>query len=833
MPWDPTMPGGNFCNPRAVQSSQGGILDSVQDDPVGSALMSMHLLSSVQSTVLLHPSNDEYCSFSAMNSYKSNDNISAEEMARLLRIGLKTAERMLKATTAKFIRTTGALSRRFRTDKAQLRYKQLSRIFGKFYCDYLKVNVTSLRGYKGGVIYTNGLGFYKFIPCENKTSETTGRTLRYFLHVIGLPYSLHSDNHGNFKDGLFKKLMRKFGIYQTFTEPHSPWQNRAEPAIGEVKRYARNVMVATDTPIRLWCFCYEYTADLLSLLANGRFDLQGRTPYELIMHYTPDISEYVSFGWFQWCYYFDEDSKSKKLCRWLGPAHEVGQSFCHWILLRNGQCIARSSVVPISETELESDELKRRTNIFMDCVQTKIGNAKEPIYNNIYPQQIYYDAFDDPIDDDQLSLPYGEKLHQATLEEVDETYLESLDEYINAEVIMPNKEGVPVLTKVKRRKRDSSGNPVGEANPNPILDTRIYELQFPNGRIEEYAVNMIAENLFQQADEDGWDSGIIEEFMDLRKDDTIAVPKEKGTYHNSAGVERNVITTKGWEVQVRWRDKSTSWISLKAAKEGDPLGLAELAVTMKVQDEPAFKWWISHVLRQRTRIISRLKSNVIRKGETKFGIQVPGSVEEAKKIDEANGNTLWQDAIEKEMKNSKVAFKLLSRGENAPPGYNEILCHLVFDVKLDMTRKARYVAGGHLTDVPANMTYSSVVSRNTVRIGFLAAALNDLDILAGDIQNAFLSAPTEEKIFFYAGDKWGADKDRVVVVVRALYGLKSSALQFRNHLAATLGNKLGFKSCLADPDLWYKACTDSNGYEYYAYILVYVDDLLIIDKKPM
>lgn len=99
-------------------------------------------------------------------------------------------------------------------------------------------------------------------------------------------------------------------------------------------------MMSTDTPVRLWCFCYEYTADLLSLLATGRFDLQGRTPYEMIMHYTPDISEYVSFGWFQWCYYFDEDSKSKKICRWLGPAHEVGQSFCHWVLLSNANYIA-------------------------------------------------------------------------------------------------------------------------------------------------------------------------------------------------------------------------------------------------------------------------------------------------------------------------------------------------------------------------------------------------------------------------------------------------------------------------------------------------------------
>ena len=179
-----------------------------------------------------------------------------------------------------------------------------------------------------------------------------------------------------------------------------------------------------------------------------------------------------------------------------------------------------------------------------------------------------------------------------------------------------------------------------------------------------------------------------------------------------------------------------------------------------------------------------------------------------------------------------MAFDLKPRGEKAPVGYKEITCHLIFDLKMDMTRKARYVAGGHLTDVPTSMTYSSVVSRDSVRIGLLIAALNDLDLLAGDIQNAFLSAPTKERIYFYAGDEWKADKGRVVVVVRALYGLKSSALQFRNFLANTLGNHLGFKSSLADPDVWYKAETKPDGFKYYSYILVYVDDLLIIDQAP-
>ena len=68
------------------------------------------------------------------------------------------------------------------------------------------------------------------------------------------------------------------------------------------------------------------------------------------------------------------------------------------------------------------------------------------------------------------------------------------------------------------------------------------------------------------------------------------------------------------------------------------------------------------------------------------------------------------------------------------------------------------------------------------------------------------------------------------MVIHALYGLKSTALKFRNHLAEKLRNKIGFKSSLANPDLWYKASTPPDVFDYYLYILVYMDDILIIDK---
>ena len=72
---------------------------------------------------------------------------------------------------------------------------------------------------------------------------------------------------------------------------------------------------------------------------------------------------------------------------------------------------------------------------------------------------------------------------------------------------------------------------------------------------------------------------------------------------------------------------------------------------------------------------------------------------------------------------------------------------MIFNVKIDFTHKARLVAGGHLTDPPTTLTYSSVVSRESVRLAFLIAALYDLNILVADIGNAYINAMTKEKVY--------------------------------------------------------------------------------------
>ncbi len=122
---------------------------------------------------------------------------------------------------------------------------------------------------------------------------------------------------------------------------------------------------------------------------------------------------------------------------------------------------------------------------------------------------------------------------------------------------------------------------------------------------------------------------------------------------------------------------------------------------------PAFAWWVPYVLKKRDSIVAAVNKRY-HKRTHKFGIEIPKTVAEAIRIDKENGNTLWQDAIRKEMENVRVAFKVLNDGEEPPVGYQYMEGHLIFDVKLEnFRRKARYVAGGHQVTVPsAVMTYA-------------------------------------------------------------------------------------------------------------------------------
>jgi Reverse transcriptase (RNA-dependent DNA polymerase) len=224
---------------------------------------------------------------------------------------------------------------------------------------------------------------------------------------------------------------------------------------------------------------------------------------------------------------------------------------------------------------------------------------------------------------------------------------------------------------------------------------------------------------------------------------------------------------------------------------------------------------------------AKLKTNRTRP-VYKYGYQVPRHHEEAVKIDEKYGNTKWQDAERLEIQQlfEYEAFEDKGLGAPIPEGYTKIPCHFVYDVKHDGRHKARMVAGGHRTSTPTDSVYSGVVSLAGIRAVTFLAELNDLEIWGTDIGNAYLESYTKEKVAFIAGPEFGELQGHLFIIIKALYGLKSSGARWHDRLFDAL-TIMGFKPSRADPDIWMRDKGD-----HYEYIAVYVDDLLIASKAP-
>ena len=349
-----------------------------------------------------------------------------------------------------------------------------------------------------------------------------------------------------------------------------------------------------------------------------------------------------------------------------------------------------------------------------------------------------------------------------------------------------------------------------------------------DGTKQSLSANYITENVFTQVDQDGNRQDLLDKIIDYCTTGK-EVKQQDAFITTRTGTKRRHETTIGWELLVQWKDGSTNWITLKDLKESYPVQVAEYSVGTRISMEPAFAWWVPYMLKKRNRIVAKVKSKYWI-WTRKFGVRIPKLVQEAKELDHQNGNNLWWEAICKEMKTVRLAFEVWEKDiSQIPPSYQQIKCHMVFDVKMgeNFRRKAQFAAGGHTTETPLTLTCSSVVSRDSVRIILLVAALNGLNIMACDIQNAYLMADCREKIWTIARPEFRSEKGTPMVICKALYGLKSSGAAFRAHLAETLYD-IGFTSSKADPDVWLRPAVKPNDQTCYKYILCYVDDILSV-----
>ena len=310
-------------------------------------------------------------------------------------------------------------------------------------------------------------------------------------------------------------------------------------------------------------------------------------------------------------------------------------------------------------------------------------------------------------------------------------------------------------------------------------------------------------------------------------------------------------------LKVKWYTGDESLLDADTLKEDNPMMVAQYILDHPMEKTRSGYWnkWAQDTVKNVNKTLRRLRSmydgftslgdlpfrksrRVCRrqkadKGWTtitvKFGVEVPRNVKEALAFEKKNGDSKWAQAIQKEMKGllDHETFKFLDPGVQAPSDYQFAPLRMIFDVKPDGTSKARLVIGGHVVDSSEHSGYSSVVKLTSTRILNIIAKSHGLQCLAGDVGNAYLNAPTREKVFVRCGLEFGEEfQGRVAIVVKSLYGLKSSGNRWHAHFANTL-HAMGFKPSRFDHDVWWRLRGDGSGYDY---ISTYVDDFLIMAK---
>jgi len=374
--------------------------------------------------------------------------------------------------------------------------------------------------------------FIHVYPMASKLEA--GDALSKFVQDVGIPEVVIVDGAQEQvgKNTEFNRTCKYYKIQQRQTEPYTPRQNRAESAIGEVKKRWRNKMRSKGVPKRLWDYGLVWVSEITNRTARGP---EARTPLEALTGNTPDISEWLDFDFYDWCWYWQgpthELTEDKaEIGRVLGVAHRVGSDLCYWVLTSTGKVIARMTVQQVVTNDYQLPTVKTKMEEFYAKVKDKFKDERHrepaPADGLILDDE---DANDEPEE--------GVKVEQ------DDFTDDSYNAYLGAELLVPSGDNF-IVSRVIKRVRDEDGNPVGQRNNNPILDTRRYEVQFGDGSMIEYTANLVAENLLAQSNPEGRRHMIFKEIVDHRSGDS-AIKKEEGFTVSFNGNVHPKKTTRG------------------------------------------------------------------------------------------------------------------------------------------------------------------------------------------------------------------------------------------------------------------------------------------------
>ena len=283
------------------------------------------------------------------------------------------------------------------------------------------------------------------------------------------------------------------------------------------KEAVRKDMREANCPLILWDYCAKRRARIHNLTAKDLFQLEGQNPISMTLGEEGDISNLCNFGWYEWCYSCDGSNDfpypEEVLGKVLGPAKNAGNEMCQWILKSNGQIVPRRMVRRLSPSEDNNPVEIEKRRVFDECIKNRLGNSISAPPQEVKPE---FNTFIPYEDDDEAPrlIPEEDPVDFNGTPVMEQPYYDCL---INAEVLLPQGEKMHEA-KVVGRVKGNDGRVVGTYNENPFLNSVVYDVEFPDGAVKQYAANIIAENMLSQVDLEGYHHKMLESILDYGTD---------------------------------------------------------------------------------------------------------------------------------------------------------------------------------------------------------------------------------------------------------------------------------------------------------------------------
>ena len=784
------------------------------------------------------------------------------------------------ANTTQMVQTLQAETREYLRDHYKTRVWALRprRINDVCYSDTFFAAVLSIRGFKCFQLFAfkkSKLNVFKLMKREANAPEAYEDVIREF----GAPNKTVTDNAQVLTGTKWTSINRRYCIESGYTVPHHQHQNFSEGEGGNFKFAILKLMHNTPhAPLSYWCYAAQFLDKVRRCLSKSSLD--GRCGNEALNGETPDISIF-RFPWFSPIWYYSPTvsfpQDKMKAGFFLDIAANTGDGFAYIILpvTTHADIPNRRSPVTLVRSVIRSRDL---SNVEAPrCTQTLEGFK---FYNRDGDELVGEEelAMDEASLGEHLSVSDEEMdsiaasnsfIHERERESPDNTTLSQLDRDI-----------FPISEETEEHvSEEHTGDDMFEDVPEPLTVTP-GPLHATPPSPSRPVIPMVSQTQpeVEDVDSDDEDDDPVSvrymeaDFDEIAKDVNNAFDPSSEDMEEVEAIVDHRFVSGILELSVRYSTDELTWHPLELVKDIDPHTVAHYVIANDLGpiSNGKHRRWARAFLRSLKRTLRRLRrchtigsyeastyhpspknrrscrankeqqaaERVQEKAREpkgkrsfKYGFEEPKNWKDILRIDEAAGNRNWQLAVEKEVAALIMhgCFDFKSPDFKPPSDFQYCRLHFVYEIKSDLRQKARLVCDGSRIDPRGLSTRATVVKGASFRLLDIIADAQDLTVVCGDIGNAFIQANTNEKIFTRVGSEFGDRAGSIALIVRALYGLTTSAERFHTLLADFL-RSMKFTPSRFDRDVWMRLRDTDDGFDY---ICTHVDDFKVVAKDPM